>query len=653
VGGYHPHVVGSRDNDEPATEVRTPFVRPQDAPAAPVRPPTGPPARPALPSAVNAPPRLSVPLPGPEAEPRTVKMAPFARPPPAVPKTAEAPLPPPKLASKEDSAARAQPHEDDDVASDDDATQARARDSLRARTAATDLGLRKAKKAHEDEDEAGKEREPPASMPHVGALIGKYVVDRVIGAGGMGLVLAARNQALNELVAIKLLRPKAAGDKVHAERFAREARAIIKIKSEHVVRVLDAGTLESGAPYIVMEYLVGRDLSQRLRAEGRMPTSEAADLMLQVCEAVASAHAVGVVHRDLKPSNFFLTQRPDGTTLLKVLDFGIAKAIGQEGVVDPNLTETQAVFGSPTYMSPEQIRSAKHVDHRSDVWSLGVALYELMTGKLPFAADNVAGLLASIIADPPFLPRAFAPDLPPALEELVLQCLHKDVRGRVQSVADLAFRLAPFAIPSGETQSLVERIDRLSRGTGSGTITGPKLPTVLPSGSVGAIAKTIGPSSSRFPVASPGTPSTTPSGANDAGPVAFGRTGMDLSAEARRSGTWPAIAVGVGAAAIILAGVGAYRLGMRDGRSPPAAVPPGSIPSASLLVPSPSSLSPPTPPETASAPAPSSANVTSDSADSAGSPSPRPSSQPGFRRNPKHPGRPPPPKPVDPIGDRF
>ena len=306
----------------------------------------------------------------------------------------------------------------------------------------------------------------------IGDRIGNYIVERVIGSGGMGLVVAARHEGLNELVAIKVLRPKAASDEVHAERFAREARAIVKIKSEHVVRVLDAAAPEGGAPFIVMEYLVGRDLARILKEEGRIPVVQAAAMMLQICEAVASAHAVGVIHRDLKPSNFFVTTRADGEPLVKVLDFGISKAIGQDGLVDPNLTETQAVFGSPTYMSPEQIRSAKHVDQRSDIWSLGVGFYEILTGKLPFAADNVAGLLASIVADPPFYPRGFVPELPEELELLLLQCLAKDARERVQSVAELAFRIAPFAPRSAANHDLVDRIDRLAAASSPHAMTG-------------------------------------------------------------------------------------------------------------------------------------------------------------------------------------
>ncbi len=373
------------------------------------------------------------------------------------------------------------------------------------------------------------------ATPEVGDKIGKYVVERVIGSGGMGIVVAARNESLNELVAIKLLRPKAAGDAIQSQRFTREARATMRIKSEHVVRVIDAGATHEGAPYIVMEYLIGRDLQKILQEEGPIPWPTAVDLMLQVCEAVAAAHAQGIVHRDLKPSNFFVTRRADGSALVKVLDFGISKAIksgDQNTTVDPKLTETQAVFGSPTYMSPEQIRSAKHVDQRSDVWSLGVALFEVMTRKLPFIADNVPGLLASIVADAPFPPRSFVPDIPPALEAVILACLEKDLTQRIQSVSELAARLQPFASQTSQAVIIADRIQRIAGASGS------VIPPPLTSG--------------RAPPAAPSTGRH--SGAPPAPPVAFGTTGMDLadSAPASRKGSW---FVGIGIFALVLTAV--------------------------------------------------------------------------------------------------
>lgn len=390
--------------------------------------------------------------------------------------------------------------------------------------------------ANDDDDRPTAMHAVPTAGDRIG---GKYVVEKLLGSGGMGLVVSAKNEQTGEKVAIKLLRPKAAGDKIHAERFAREARAMVKIKSEHVVKVFDAGTLsESDAPFIVMEYLSGRDLSQMIREDGALPIQAAADLMLQVCEAVASAHSVGVVHRDLKPSNFFVIKDFSGRSCVKVLDFGIAKAIGQDGVVDPNLTETQAVFGSPTYMSPEQIRSAKHVDHRSDIWSLGVALYEVTTGRLPFAADNVAGLLASIVADPPYYPRGFVADMPPVFEDLLLACLHKDPKQRVQSAGDLGQALAPFATPGPITDALLASILRSSPPTNQPFPgeTGPRLPQASypglhPSAMAYPAAAGMQSAPTTGPVAppSPSWPGLPPDAQRTSG-VAFGSTGSDLHA---------------------------------------------------------------------------------------------------------------------------
>ncbi len=298
-----------------------------------------------------------------------------------------------------------------------------------------------------------------AWAPRAGEVIaGRYAVQRLIGKGGMAVVVAARHLELGGQVALKILDPKIAADEAGTERFFREARAITAIKSEHVVRVLDVGRSEAGLPFFVMELLVGQDLGQLL-ASGPLPFHYAVDFVLQASEALAEAHAAGIVHRDLKPSNLFLCQRPDGTPLVKVLDFGISKVTQSESASSAKLTETQSIFGSPMYMSPEQIRSAKKVDHRTDVWAIGVVLFELLTGHLPFDAENAAAALASITADPPKLLRAFRSDAPPGLEAAILHCLEKDVTRRCQSLAELSRLLAPFASPIGLLSA--SRIERL------------------------------------------------------------------------------------------------------------------------------------------------------------------------------------------------
>ncbi len=300
---------------------------------------------------------------------------------------------------------------------------------------------------------------PRLSIP-VGMRVGTYVVERVLGEGGMGVVVAARHPTLGDTVAIKLLHPRNA-DRSQRERLEREARATFRIRSEHVVRVLGVERLEgTDTPYVVMEMLEGQDLAAVLAERGPLPFREVVDLVIQICEGVGAAHALGIVHRDLKPSNFFVCPRSDGSPLVKILDFGISKTPLDGSFGDANLTESRAVFGSPTYMSPEQIRSAKYVDARADVWSIGVATFELLTGKLPFVADNVGGLLASIVSDPPFRPSSFV-ELPAPLEEAVLACLEKDPARRIGSVADLAQRLMPFASP--EAALLAERVARGAR----------------------------------------------------------------------------------------------------------------------------------------------------------------------------------------------
>ncbi|MBK6694616.1 MAG: protein kinase [Myxococcales bacterium] len=307
--------------------------------------------------------------------------------------------------------------------------------------------------------EAGEGGSPPASVRSIGTIIaGKYVVERILGRGGMGIVFGARHQTLGEPVAIKFMSSEAAKDPTSAERFLREARASLRVKGEHVVRVLDVG-LEEGIPYLVMEYLEGTDLATELADRGPLAIHDVALYILQACEALAEAHGHGIVHRDIKPSNLFLATRPDGSPMLKVLDFGIAKALVEVGEDTPALTDTRAVFGSPAYMSPEQIRSAKHVDARTDIWALGVVMYELLTGQHPFSGESSVAILASVSADTPKPIRSLRADIPRDFAQAVERCLEKDPNRRTASVLDLAIALEPFA-PAGQVST--DRIRRLS-----------------------------------------------------------------------------------------------------------------------------------------------------------------------------------------------
>lgn len=312
------------------------------------------------------------------------------------------------------------------------------------------------------------------SAPAVGTVLdGKYRVERVLGEGGMGLVVAARHVQLDQLFALKLLLPQYCEHEEAVQRFLREARSAARIQSEHVARVSDVGTLGDGVPFMVMELLEGRDLDRELQARGPLPIAEAAGYVIQACLAVAEAHAFGIVHRDLKPANLFLTRRRDGSFLVKVLDFGISKAIEPDAVggADANLTSTAAVMGSPQYMSPEQIRSSKHVDARSDVWSLGTVLYELLTGEPAFKADNAPATLAKIVADEVPPPSRSRPDLPAGLEAVVLRCLEKNRDQRFQSVAELASALQPFAGVTAAPSQPLPALGESTREPASGSKT--------------------------------------------------------------------------------------------------------------------------------------------------------------------------------------
>jgi serine/threonine-protein kinase len=258
---------------------------------------------------------------------------------------------------------------------------------------------------------------------HPGDVIGeKYEVERILGLGGMGVVVSAWHRVLGERVAIKFPLPELRDAVEPRERLLREARACARLRSEHAVRLLDVGTLESGLPFVVMEYLAGRTLGERLRDEGVLSPDLAVDSIVQACDALEEAHAAGIVHRDLKPSNLFETLRFDGSRLVKVLDFGIAKSPAQTGL-EP-LTSTHAIMGSPGYMAPEQVRSTRDVDARADIWALGVTLQELVTGDR--STEGSARIR------------------PAGLARVVQRCLQLEPALRYSSARELAQALAPF-----------------------------------------------------------------------------------------------------------------------------------------------------------------------------------------------------------------
>jgi len=273
-------------------------------------------------------------------------------------------------------------------------------------------------------------------------LAGKYRVERVLGMGGMGVVVAATHIDLREVRAVKLMRPEAASEQ-SVERFLREARAVVRLRSEHVAEVYDVGRLDSGAPYIVMEMLEGQDLAAMQKRRGAFPIEEAVLYVSQACHALAEAHAAGIVHRDLKPGNLFLTRRADGSPCIKVLDFGISKHT-RPGNDDPEMTGARDLMGSPLYMAPEQMRSASKVCARADVWALGAILYKLLTGRAPFQAATVPEIFAAVLAKAVKLPSAIRPDVPRGLDDVVLRCLDKHPTRRYAAAMDLLAALRPF-----------------------------------------------------------------------------------------------------------------------------------------------------------------------------------------------------------------
>lgn len=290
----------------------------------------------------------------------------------------------------------------------------------------------------------------------------KYLIERVIGAGGVGVVMAARHQGLGERVAIKFLQKRAAESDENLTRFKREVRALAKIKSENVARVMDSGSLPSGEPFMVMELCEGQDMAAVLKARGRLPLVEAVDYIVQACEALVVAHGLSIVHRDIKPANLFLSRASDGTPIVKVLDFGISKLLGD--VRDQAVTQTLSVIGSPLYMSPEQMERPRDADARSDIWSLGVILYELCTGKPPFEAATMPMLCARICTAPPTPLSVHEIELPPALEAAIARCLEKAPQRRFPSVASLARAIAPFGHAS--TRSKAEHVARIAEAEG-------------------------------------------------------------------------------------------------------------------------------------------------------------------------------------------
>lgn len=282
---------------------------------------------------------------------------------------------------------------------------------------------------------------PPLALG--GIVAGKYRIDSVIGFGGMGIVCAATHLELGTPIAIKFVRPEKAADERAAARFLTEARAAAKLQSQYACRVIDCGRLPTGSPYIVMEYLVGRDLRLRIDHDGPLPIADAVLLALQACEALAEAHSKHIVHRDVKPENLFVAAGPGGSPVLKVLDFGISKQLSPLTVSGAH-TDSHESMGSPFHMSPEQMLEPATVDSRTDIWSLGVVLYEALTGQLPFAGETAPQLCANVMTTEPIWPQLHREEIPDGLCRVILRCLQKDRELRYRDVGELSQALKEF-----------------------------------------------------------------------------------------------------------------------------------------------------------------------------------------------------------------
>jgi hypothetical protein len=339
-----------------------------------------------------------------------------------------------------------------------------------ARAAPSEPGVRS---SESDEGDDAPETELP--VPEGELLGGRYVVERIFAEGGMGIVCLGRHAQLEQPVAIKFLRHALAGKPSVVERFLNEGRALAALRSEHVVRVMDVGQLESGRPYLVMEHLEGTDLGALVDRDGPLSAERAVRYALQICEPLAEAHALGIVHRDIKPENLFLWSGGPGKDIVKVLDFGLAKQFG--GQRKMAMTGPQDSIGSPCYMSPEQITTPQSIDSRTDIWSLGVVLHHFLTDTLPFEGSSIIEVISHVLSAAPKSLHEARPQLEfdPELEAIVARCLEKKPEARYQTMAELADVLSaylarhaevvvPRSVPPTSERVQVEPVPRVFEG---------------------------------------------------------------------------------------------------------------------------------------------------------------------------------------------
>jgi len=328
------------------------------------------------------------------------------------------------------------------------------------------------------------------SLPDVGDVIAeKYRIDGQLGEGGMAVVFAAQHMLLDKPIAVKILSPDLPHTPTIVERFLTEAKAAAKVDCPNVARVMDVGTLKSGLPYMVMERLDGCDLEELLRLEGQLAIGDAVDYVLQALAGLAHAHTLGIIHRDLKPANLFLAHQPDGTAIIKILDFGIAKLDHGN-----RMTKAGQAVGSPTYMSPEHIRASDHVDHRTDIWAMGVVLYELLTGQPPIEEDGVGETIAAVLARRAPFARTKRADIPEQLDLAIMKCLKHDPNERWADVSALAHAIAPFG--TGACAMLPDAIEhtlrqQLRRYSGQAMMIRPMTPNAMPNAATVPVVQSL------------------------------------------------------------------------------------------------------------------------------------------------------------------
>ncbi len=402
---------------------------------------------------------------------------------------------------------------------------------------------------------------------------GKYRIERLVGEGGMGQVLAATHLGLGQQVAIKIMLADKAADTDSVERFLREARAVVMLKSSHIARVYDVAKTPEGLPYIVMELLDGKDLVTVLLESGALPYPDAVDVILQACDALAEAHGLGIIHRDLKPENFFLSRRRDGTPHVKLIDFGISK-LGTEANSKSGrriVTQENTVLGSPTYMSPEQVRNSKNVDERSDIWSIGVSLYELLTAAEPFGAESIPEIFVNVLTVTPAAPDTIVADIPPDLSAIVMRCMAKDPAARFQNVGALANALSRFS--TGKPSSVAPTWGDEKAPDSQSSLVGRLGPQTTPAFKVPGLAAGIAP----------------------AEPVASSPAPMSVSAtiaETRPAKSGRGLAVALSLGAVVLLSAGGATAWWKLRHAP-------SVAAASINTPPPSVAAAAPPPETA------------------------------------------------------